>query len=118
MGNRYHLLVETPRGNLVAGMQWLLGVYANRFNHGHRVGARRRAEGAGEYALAGWYLESEEYRQELLAQVSEQATDPAMTPLRPVAEARVRSPREVGPPSFPAGSRGAAGSRRAQHSSW
>jgi putative transposase len=32
MGNHYHLAVETPTGNLVAGMQWLQGTFANRFN--------------------------------------------------------------------------------------
>jgi putative transposase len=36
MGNHFHLISETPRGNLVAGMQWLLGVYTNRFNHRHK----------------------------------------------------------------------------------
>jgi len=25
MGNHFHLVVETPRANLVAGMQWFLG---------------------------------------------------------------------------------------------
>ena len=40
MGNHYHLAVETPQGNLVAGMHWLQATYANRFNrlrgeHGH-----------------------------------------------------------------------------------
>jgi hypothetical protein len=25
MDNHFHLVVETPRGNLSAGMQWLLG---------------------------------------------------------------------------------------------
>lgn len=25
MGNHYHLLLETPKGNLVAGMKWLQG---------------------------------------------------------------------------------------------
>jgi REP-associated tyrosine transposase len=166
MRNHFHLVVETPRANLVDGMQWLLGVYTNRFNHRHRefghlfsgrykallvegsgngylkaVGdyvhlnpvragllapeqplqaypwssyplylleparrpawlrvdrvlgewgipmdspagrqefagrmeARRRAEGAGEYEPAGWYLGSEEFRQELLEQVNHQA---------------------------------------------
>jgi REP element-mobilizing transposase RayT len=33
MNNHFHLVVETPRANLVDGMQWLLGVYTNRFNH-------------------------------------------------------------------------------------
>jgi REP element-mobilizing transposase RayT len=32
MGNHYHLALETPRGNLVAGMQWLQSTFANRFN--------------------------------------------------------------------------------------
>ena len=33
MRNHYHLVVETPQANLVAGMQWFLGVYTHRFNH-------------------------------------------------------------------------------------
>ena len=167
MSNHFHLVSETPRGNLVPGMQWLLGVYTNRFNHRHkefghlfsgrykalhvdgsgngylkavcdyvhlnpvragliapeqplqsypwssyglylqepakrpawlrvdrllgewgipkdspagreelagRMETRRRAEEAGEYELRGWYLGREEFRQELLAQVSELAT--------------------------------------------
>jgi len=32
MSNHYHLLLETPEGNLSSGMQWLLGTFANRFN--------------------------------------------------------------------------------------
>ncbi len=32
MGNHYHLAVETPKGNLVTGMQWLQSTFANRFN--------------------------------------------------------------------------------------
>jgi putative transposase len=30
--NHYHLVVETPDGNLVEGMRWLLGVFGTRFN--------------------------------------------------------------------------------------
>jgi hypothetical protein len=37
MGNHFHLVVETPRGNLVAGMKWLLGVYTSRFNRRHKL---------------------------------------------------------------------------------
>ena len=37
MGNHYHLLVETPEGNLVAGMKWLQGTYTQRFNGRHGV---------------------------------------------------------------------------------
>jgi hypothetical protein len=36
MSNHFHLVVETPRGNLVDGILWLLGVYTNRFNHRHK----------------------------------------------------------------------------------
>ena len=35
MPNHFHLLVETPRANLVAGMKWLLGTYTMRFNRRH-----------------------------------------------------------------------------------
>ena len=36
MGNHYHLLVETPEPNLVAGMKWFQGTYTQRFNRRHR----------------------------------------------------------------------------------
>src|ERR1700690_532883 len=32
MGNHFHLVLETPQGNLVAGMKWFLGTYTSRFN--------------------------------------------------------------------------------------
>ncbi len=32
MSNHYHLLLETPEANLVAGMKWLQGTYTQRFN--------------------------------------------------------------------------------------
>jgi putative transposase len=35
MGNHYHLLVETPEANLVAGMRRLNGVYTQGFNRRH-----------------------------------------------------------------------------------
>ena len=37
MGNHFHLVIETPRANLVAGMKWLLGTYTMRFNRRHQV---------------------------------------------------------------------------------
>jgi hypothetical protein len=40
MGNHYHLLIETPEANLVAGMQWLQNTYTRRFNTRHRVWGR------------------------------------------------------------------------------
>jgi putative transposase len=36
MNNHYHLLIETPEGNLSRGMRQLNGVYTQRFNRGHR----------------------------------------------------------------------------------
>jgi REP element-mobilizing transposase RayT len=47
MNNHFHLVTETPRGNLVDGMQWFLEVYTNRFNHrqkefGHLFSGLRR----------------------------------------------------------------------------
>lgn len=36
MPNHFHLVLETPRANLVAGMQWFLGTYTARFNRRHR----------------------------------------------------------------------------------
>jgi putative transposase len=35
MRNHFHLVVETPNGNLVAGMRWLLSAYTLRFNPRH-----------------------------------------------------------------------------------
>jgi putative transposase len=36
MPNHFHLVLETPGGNLVAGMKWLLGTYTGRFNRRHK----------------------------------------------------------------------------------
>jgi len=36
MANHYHLLLETPEPNLVAGMKWLQGTYTQRFNRRHQ----------------------------------------------------------------------------------
>ncbi len=37
MGNHYHLLVETPEANLVAGMKWVQSTYTQRYNSRHEV---------------------------------------------------------------------------------
>ena len=37
MSNHYHLVVETPNANLVAGMAWLQGTYTIRLNHRHKL---------------------------------------------------------------------------------
>jgi putative transposase len=48
MRNHFHLALETPEGNLVAGMQWLQATFANRFNRlrserGHLFQGRYKA---------------------------------------------------------------------------
>ena len=37
MQNHFHLVVETPQPNLVAGMKWFLGTYTGRFNRRHKL---------------------------------------------------------------------------------
>ncbi len=37
MSNHFHLVIETPRPNLVSGMKWLLGTYTMRFNRRHQL---------------------------------------------------------------------------------
>ncbi len=37
MPNHFHLVVETPQANLVAGMKWFLGTYTGRFNRRHKL---------------------------------------------------------------------------------
>ena len=55
LSNHYHLVVETPEPNLVAGMAWLQSTYTIRLNHRHkfsghlfsgRPGTIRAADGA------------------------------------------------------------------------
>jgi REP element-mobilizing transposase RayT len=48
MRNHYHLAVETPQGNLVAGVHWLQSTFGNRFNrfrgeHGRAFQGRYQA---------------------------------------------------------------------------
>src|SRR5580692_2011748 len=36
MSNHFHLVIETPQPNLVAGMKWFLGTYTSRHNRRHK----------------------------------------------------------------------------------
>jgi putative transposase len=64
MSNHFHLAVETPKGNLVAGMQWLQATFANRFNRlrgerGHLFQGRYKAllvEEGEPLGLVGHYI--------------------------------------------------------------
>jgi REP element-mobilizing transposase RayT len=59
MGNHFHLLLETPEPNLVAGMKWFMGVFSQGWNRrrkrfGHVFQGRYKAvvvngEGSGMY---------------------------------------------------------------------
>jgi len=40
MGNHYHLFIETPEANLVAGMSWLQNTVTRRYNVRHRTWGR------------------------------------------------------------------------------
>ena len=58
MRNHFHLVVETPNANLVAGMRWLLSTYTIRLNHrqklfGHVFSGRYKACGrrCGRYSI-------------------------------------------------------------------
>ena len=59
MPNHFHLVVETPDPNLVAGMKWFLGTYTSRFNRknklfGHLFSGRYKSlivEGSGNEYL-------------------------------------------------------------------
>ena len=37
MSNHYHLLIQTPHANLVAGMRWFQTTWTVRFNRRHRL---------------------------------------------------------------------------------
>lgn len=37
MTNHFHLVVRTPRGNLIYGMKWLQSTFANRYHHYRKV---------------------------------------------------------------------------------
>ena len=48
MRNHFHLVIETPKANLVDGMKWFLGTYTSRFNRryqlfGHLFSGRYKA---------------------------------------------------------------------------
>jgi putative transposase len=66
MNNHYHLLLETPEPNLVAGMKWLQGTYTQRYNSrheifGHLFQGRYKAvlvepEGGNYFAVVSTYI--------------------------------------------------------------
>src|SRR5436190_1878089 len=82
MKNHFHLVVETPQPNLVAGMKWFLGTYTSRFNRrhkefGHLFSGRYKAlvvdGSANGHFKTVCDLGDEQFRQELLEQAGELA---------------------------------------------
>ena len=78
MSNHFHLVIETPQGNLVAGMKWFLGTFTSRFNRrhklfGHLFSGRYKAlivDGSGDGYLrtVGEYVHLNPVRAKLLRQ--------------------------------------------------
>ena len=76
MRNHFHLVVETPNGNLVAGMRWFLSAYTLRFNprhkrFGHVFSGRYKAlvvagSGNGYLRTVGDYVHLNPVRAQLL----------------------------------------------------
>ena len=71
MSNHYHLLLETPEANLVAGMKWFQGTYTQRFNamfrcRGHLFQGRYKSlpiEGDASYfGAVGNYIHLNPFR--------------------------------------------------------
>ncbi len=63
MSNHYHLMLQTPEANLVAGMQWLQNTLTRRFNVRHRKWGRLFGDRYKAIVVEG---ESEFYYQTLL----------------------------------------------------
>jgi putative transposase len=73
MSNHYHLLLETPEPNLVAGMKWFQGTYTQRFNsmfkrRGHLYQGRYKAlpveadGGSSYFREVGQYIHLNPFR--------------------------------------------------------
>jgi putative transposase len=63
MSNHYHLLIETPEANLVAGMKWLQGTYTQRVNRwmkrrGHLFQGRYKAQLVNADPMEGRYFQT------------------------------------------------------------
>src|SRR5258708_3101865 len=71
MPNHYHLLVETPRGNLSRGIGWLQTTYTIRFNRRHR-----RSGHLFQGRFKAHLVEADRYAMELLRYVH-------LNPVRP-----------------------------------
>lgn len=87
MGNHYHLLVETPKGNLGVAIQWLNVSYATYYNKKHQ---RRGHLFQGRFQAL--LIEADEYLKELSRYIH----------LNPVRVKLVAKPEEYSGSSYPA----------------
>ncbi len=102
MGNHYHLLLETPEANLVAGMKWLQGTYTQRYNSRHKVfghlfQGRYKAllvDGAGNYlAVVSTYIHLNPARAKLIAIGTEPLTRHGWSSYPAYVETSVQRPK-------------------------
>jgi REP element-mobilizing transposase RayT len=74
MANHFHLVLETPHGDLVPGMKWLLSTYTNRFNRKHKLFGHlfsgSQAQTIEDLPSCDWCLGSEQFHRELLQQMT------------------------------------------------
>ncbi|MFT5126347.1 MAG: putative transposase [Verrucomicrobiales bacterium] len=85
MRNHYHMLVETPEANLVAGMKWFQGTYTQRFNaanrrSGHLYQGRYKAlmvdpEAEGYFNTVSTYIHLNPFRAKFAGVGTDQALE-------------------------------------------
>lgn len=101
LGNHYHLLVETPEANLVAGMKWLQGTFTQRFNGRHRL---RGHLFQGRYRAVPVEAENAGYLEAVSSYIH---LNPARVGLIEIGRDRLRSYRWSSYPWYVGGGRGA-----------
>jgi hypothetical protein len=104
MGNHYHLLLETPEPNLVAGMKWLQGTYTQRFNalfsqRGHLFQGRYKAhpvqteEGLNYFRQVSTYIHLNPFRAKMAGEGCKQSlSDYRWSSFPAYTRSRVRTP--------------------------
>lgn len=128
--HHYHLVLETPSGNLVGGTAWIQSTYTIRLNSCHRLTGhverhleRRRLEEVDEGALAefleAWSISGEAFRQPCLEKMGGKVSEnhPGQTRLQAAAAKVDRIlAQELVPPGWTPDD--LAGRRRAIRPSW
>jgi REP element-mobilizing transposase RayT len=76
MTNHHHLVIRTPRSNLVYGMKWLQSTFANRY---HRF--RKQLKGAQCFMIFESLVALSNQRHNATASINPQSTVPSHRPL-------------------------------------